>query len=190
MSGPDRVHPARTFVCGECGFDARELSDAELVSRCATFGRRFSAPLTRFLPGEDGRAVLRRRPAPEVWSALEYATHVRDVLAFYRQRVERVLTEDRPELHAVGFGSRPEEDAHAGSDPEVVAGELSVEASALAALLEGLDEAGWQRVGLSSDGSGDERSVRVLAERAVHDAHHHLLDVGRSLRAARTATGG
>jgi hypothetical protein len=29
--------------------------------------------------------------------------------------------------------------------------------------------------------------VRVLAERAAHDPSHHLLDVGRSLRAARSS---
>jgi nitroreductase len=185
---PAAILPARTFHCDECGFSAAELSEAELVTRCASFGRRFRAPLTRFLPGEDATAVLNRRPAPDVWSALEYACHVRDVFAFYRERVSRVLTEDRPVLHAVGFGSRPEEASYAGSDPVAVAvaDELAREAEGLAALLEGLDEAGWQRVGLSSDGTGAERSVRVLAERAVHDAHHHLLDVGRSLRAARS----
>jgi hypothetical protein len=177
--------PERTYACEECGFDARTMTEGDLVAACGSFGRRFRAPLTRFLPGEDGAAVVRARPAPEVWSALEYAAHTRDVLAFYRGRIDRVLAEERPVLEAVGFGHRPEEELYHELEPATVAEELAGEADALAAVLRELDPAGWARVGLSSDGSGAERTVRVLAERAVHDAHHHLLDVGRSLRAAR-----
>ena len=179
--------PERPFVCEECGFDAGTISDAELVTACGSFARRFRAPLTRFLPGEDGLATVRRRPAPEVWSALEYAAHTRDVLAFYRERVERVLAEDRPTLHAVGFGSRPEEETANEEEPTAVADGVAAEATALAELLGGLGEAEWERVGLASDGSGAERTVRELARRAVHDASHHLLDIGRSLRAARSS---
>lgn len=179
--------PERTFHCDECGFDARTMSEEDLVAACSSFGRRFRAPLTRFLPNEDGAAVVRRRPAPEVWSALEYAVHTRDVFAFYRERIERVLREDRPVLHAVAFGDRPEEAVYNELDPPAVADQLAAEADAVAAVLRGLEADGWARVGLSSDGTGSERTVRVLAERCVHDAHHHLLDVGRSLRAARSA---
>jgi hypothetical protein len=179
--------PERTFHCDECGFDARSMEDADLVAALASFGRRFRAGLTRFLPGEDGAVVVRAQPAPGVWSALEYAAHTRDVLAFYRERIERVLAEDRPVLVAVGFGSRPEEATYSSLDPGAVADELAAEAAGLGERLAGLDPGGWARVGLSSDGSGAERTVRVLAERVVHDAHHHLLDVGRSLRAARSS---
>ncbi len=130
--------------------------------------------------------MVRLRPAEGVWSALEYAAHVRDVLSFYRERIERVLADTRPTLHAVAFGSRPEEETANAEDPTVVADRVSAEATALGDLLGRLDEGQWQRIGLSSDGSGAERTVRVLAERAVHDASHHLLDIGRSLRAARS----
>lgn len=181
----DEMLPERTFHCEECGFDARAMSDAELVTTIASFARRFRAPLTRFLPGEDGAAVVRHRPAPEVWSALEYAAHTRDVLRFYRERIERVVHEDRPVLRAVAFGARPEEAAYHDEDPGPVAEGLATEATALADLLSNLTPEQWRRVGLSSDGSGAERPVRQLAERATHDPHHHLLDVGRSLRSAR-----
>ena len=182
----DEMFPPRTFHCDECGFDARTAADAELVTTIASFARRFRAPLTRFLPGEDGAAVVRHRPAPDGWSALEYAGHTRDVLAFYRQRVERVLAEDRPTFELVPSVTPPERVAgYHDEDPTQVAEELAAEATALAALLEPLRPEQWQRVGLSSDGSGDERPIRQLAERATHDPHHHLLDVGRSLRSAR-----
>ena len=173
--------------CDECGFDGDAMSNDELVDACRGFARRYRAPLTRFLPNEDGDAVVRRRPSAEVWSALEYAAHTRDVFAFYRERIERVLAEDRPTLHAVGFGSREEEQTYNTEDPAATADGVVAEATAVAELLASLDDAGWRRVGLSSDGSGAERTVRVLAERVTHDAHHHLLDIGRSLRAAREA---
>jgi hypothetical protein len=154
----------------------------------ASFAKRYRAPLTRFLPGEDGAAVVRRRPAPEVWSALEYAAHARDVLAFYRRRVERVLDEDRPTFDAVGPISPPERVAgYSDEAADVVAEQLADESTALAELLGALTPEQWQRIGLSSEGDGAERTVRVLAERAAHDPSHHLLDVGRSLRAARSA---
>jgi hypothetical protein len=173
--------------CDECGFDGDGMTNADLVDACHGFAKRYRAPLTRFLPNEDGPSILRRRPAPEVWSGLEYAAHTRDVFAFYRERIERVLAEDRPTFHAVGFGNREEERAYNDEDPPVTADGVTAEATAVASLLDGLDESQWVRVGLSSEGDGAERTVRVLAERVVHDAHHHLLDIGRSLRAARDA---
>lgn len=185
MTGSD-FPPARTFSCSECGFDASSMSEADLVAACTAFARKFKPPLTRFLPGEHGDAVVRHRPAPGVWSPLEYVAHTRDVLAFYRDRITRVLEEERPTLSAAGFGSRDEEARYHDEDRVAVAEGVAAEATALADLLGGLGDGGWARVGLSSDGSGAERSVRVLAERAVHDAHHHLLDVGRGLRAARS----
>lgn len=182
------MFPERTFHCQECGFDTRTAADAELVTTIASFARRFRAPLTRFLPGEDGAAVVRHRPASDVWSALEYAGHTRDVLAFYRRRVERVLAEDRPTFERVEQVTPPERVAgFHDEDPARLAEELAGEATALADLLSSLAPEQWQRVGVSSDGSGDERPIRQLAERAAHDPHHHLLDVGRSLRSARAS---
>lgn len=184
----DEILPERTFHCDECGFDARSMSEDELVTMIASFAKRYRAPLTRFLPGEDGAAVVRRRPAPDVWSALEYAAHARDVLAFYRGRVERVLAEDRPTFEAVGPISPPQRVVqYHDEDPAEVADQLAHEATALAEMLAGLEAPQWLRVGLSSEGDGAERTIRVLAERASHDPSHHLLDVGRSLRAARSS---
>ena len=177
----------RTFACSECGFDASAMSDADLVGACTSFVRKFRPPFTRFLPGEDGPSIVRRRPAPDVWSALEYAAHTRDVLDFYRERIERVLAENRPVLRAVGFRDLAENAAYNQQDPTAVTDGVTGAAAVLAETLDGLDAEGWARVGLASDGSGDERSVRLLAERAVHDATHHLLDIGRSLRSARTS---
>src|SRR5437867_257771 len=66
--------------CPECAFDPNGVSPADLPAAVAGLGRRYQAPLTRFLPGEDA-SLLVAHPRPRVWSALAYACHVRDVLS-------------------------------------------------------------------------------------------------------------
>ena len=170
--------------CAECGFDW-DCSAADAIAELRGAGQRVVAPLTRFLPGEDGDAVIRARPAPEVWSTLEYAAHLRAAFGFYGQRITRVLTEDRPQLHAVGFGSLPEEQTYNAEDPGRVIAHVGQASTQLADVLETLDDASWQRIGIGND--GDERTVLVLARRAAHEVHHHLLDIGRGLRTVRAA---
>jgi hypothetical protein len=138
--------------------------------------------LTRFLPGEDGDAVLRQRPAPGVWSALEYAAHVRDVFSWYDERVGRSLVEDRPTFEGPGPDARAEEGRYNEQDPLAVADELAANAEKLAATIEAVPEGGWDRVHVRN---GEERSVLFTARRAVHEGNHHLLDIGRVLRTVR-----
>src|SRR3989442_10678915 len=82
--------------CPECAFDPNGVGAAELPAAVAGLGRRYQAPLTRFLPGED-ESILVARPLPGVWSALAYACHVRDVLAVFDRRIARMLAEGAPE---------------------------------------------------------------------------------------------
>jgi hypothetical protein len=71
----EEPRPAVDGVCGECGFDYDALGDEEVVAKLAELGRRYRAPLTRGLKGEDLDAGVRPRPAPEAWPPLEYACH-------------------------------------------------------------------------------------------------------------------
>jgi hypothetical protein len=168
--------------CEECGFDYEALDPAEIPASLRSFAKRYRAPLSRFLPGEDGDAVVRQRPAPEVWSALEYAAHVRDVLAGYDRWIAQCLTEDRPVLEGPG----PDDLAAAGryneDDPAAVAEAVGANAERLATTVEAVPADGWERAGVRW---GEERSVLLMARRAVHEGGHHLLDIGRGLRAVR-----
>jgi hypothetical protein len=169
--------------CDECGFRGETRSNADLVVDAGRFATRFTAPLTRFLPTDDVPGVLRARPEPATWSALEYAAHVRDAFGFYADRIHRVVSEDQPRLEAFGFDAACEERRYNDEEPARVAEAIAVAADELSALLRSLPEDAWERVGIGS--GGEVRTVRMLAERAVHEGHHHLLDIGRSLRAAR-----
>ena len=168
--------------CEECGFDYESLSPAEISAKVRSFAKRYRAPLTRFLPGEDGDALVRQRPDPETWSALEYASHVRDVFSNYTGWIQLTLAEDRPLLEGPGPEELAELREYDGDDPVVVADALAANAESLAAVIDSVPEDGWDRVGLRRD---EERSVLLSARRAVHEGSHHLLDIGRGLRAVR-----
>jgi DinB family protein len=158
--------------CDECGFDWDTADHDELIILIATAGAAFAdaiAPL-------DDRAV-RARPAPAVWSPLEYTAHTREAIAFYDERVRRVASDDRPQLHGYGFSEAAERDAY---NAEVVAytlAGLAAVADRLAARLRDLAPADWARVGIGSEGG--ERTITRLARSAAHEVRHHLLDLDR-----------
>jgi hypothetical protein len=170
--------------CEECGFDWDTPAE-ELEAAARGFADRYPKPLSRFLKEEDPEVVLRTRPEPGVWSALEYVAHTRDVFDFYTDRIRRVTTEDRPQLTAVGFDALAEERRYNDEDIAAVTAGITRAANGFADVLAGLSADDWPRVGIGSE--GDERTVTELARRGVHDAHHHLLDIGRVMRHVRQA---
>jgi hypothetical protein len=168
--------------CEECGFEYESVGPADIPGAIRSFVKRYRAPLTRFLPGEDGDAILRRRPEPDTWSPLEYAAHMRDVFARYDGWIQRCLEEERPVL----LGASPHELAAAGryneDDPAGVADALATNAQRLATTVEAVPDDGWDRTGRRRD---EEWSVLLMSRRVVHEGGHHLLDIGRGLRAGR-----
>jgi hypothetical protein len=167
--------------CDECGWDWDSDVDADAIR---AYGDRIGKPLTRFLPSDDPDAVLRTRPAPGVWSALEYAGHVQDVFDFYGERIERVLNEERPQLSPGGDWDAMVIDAgYNEADPTELAAQVASSADRCAALVDNIAADTWARVGIGS--AGEERTVMELARRAAQDAHHHLLDIGRVMRHVR-----
>ena len=178
--------PTLSNECEECGFTDEGVTPDDVVVALRRFGKRYRAPLTRFLPGEDGDALVRTRPAPETWSALEYACHVRDVLGWYDDRVKLALASDRPEA----LGPTPDEAAVAGryneQDPAAVADGLAANAERLAVTMETMPDDGWEREYIRR---GYLWTVLFTARRSVHEGNHHLLDIGRGLRTVREGRG-
>jgi hypothetical protein len=172
----------QTERCPECAFDPNGVGPADLPAAVGGLGRRYQAPLTRFLPGEDA-SLLIAHPLPGVWSALAYACHVRDVLALFDRRIVRMLTEDAPDLGFWDHEAAVEADAYDKQPPAEVAAAIAANAAALAATLAAVPDDAWDRTGTRGD--GELFTVLGYGRYAVHDGTHHLLDIGRVLRAAR-----
>ena len=168
--------------CPECAYDPTAFGPAELPEAISGLGRRYQAPLTRFLAGEH-ESILLTRPADGVWSALAYACHVRDVLSVFGARIARMLAEDRPVLGLWDHEAAVEADAYEQQPPAAVAAALAANAAALSAALAAVPESGWDRAGVRGDGAVF--TVLGTGRYALHEGTHHLLDIGRVLRAAR-----
>jgi hypothetical protein len=170
--------------CEECGFDFEAVAPADGIAALRSLPRRYRAPLTRFLRGEDGDAVVRQRPDETTWSALEYAAHMRDVIMLWGWGLNAVLKEDHP---LIPVPSQTELDGisseYAALDPATVADELEANAERMAVKADAVDEGGWGRAG---DFGGDDITALDILRKVTHEGHHHLLDIGRVLRAVRS----
>lgn len=162
-------------ICGECSFDWEGPVDGVLRT-LASFPDGYRTRLARFRDAPDA-GVIRRRPSPEVWSALEYAVHMRDVIDFYADRIDRVLDEERPHLTGADFSTMPERLGYLDEDPHAVVDEIARSSVAVEELLRSLSSDQWARVGIGSDGG--ERTLLDLARRLAHDGQHHMLDLDR-----------
>ncbi|CAN5247002.1 DinB family protein [soil metagenome] len=171
--------------CDECGFDYEALAVADAVDELRRLGRRYRAPLTRFLRDEDGDAVVRAHPLAGTWSALEYACHLRDVLDVQRERLAVALAEDTPSFEPMGREERVVRDRYNEQDPAEVAGQVAVNGEALADTVEAMTEDQLARTAIYGYPQEQERTLAWVVRHTVHEGEHHLLDVGRVLRAAR-----
>jgi S-DNA-T family DNA segregation ATPase FtsK/SpoIIIE len=169
-------------VCTECGFDYDDTPAAGAAAAIRDLPRRYRPGLTRGLPGEDLDALVRVRPTDSTWSALEYACHMRDVLAVYDERVE-IVTRER--LQAVPAMRRDdvaiERNYNAQSTADVLDA-IAVNAEALAARLDSLADGDWECAVIRE---GESLTVDWMARNVVHEGRHHLLDIGRTLRQVR-----
>jgi hypothetical protein len=163
--------------CDACGFDGALYDNASLLDALRALGPRWRSLLSETGP------ELRQRPEPEVWSALEYAAHSRDITALHVFGVEQALTLDEPSFPPIGDDLVEAAGAsYSSADPEEVLDALEEHAMRLAQLADDAGPDRWSR-GLTI---GEVRSdVRRLLEHALHDSSHHVDDVERGLARLR-----
>lgn len=169
---PDPDDKDWTFVlerpCPECGFVAADIDVAQLPDRVAAAVAPWPEVLAR-----PGCAV---RPAPQTWSPLEYACHVRDVLVLFAERAELIRHEDDPLFGNWDQDATALEQRYWEQDPRVVADELALAARVNAAVWASVSADEWSRPGRRSNGSVF--TLDSLARYFLHDIEHHLHDVG------------
>jgi hypothetical protein len=153
--------------CPECGFDPSTVAAASIADSVRATVPRWTSALTR----PDARL----RPAPAVWSALEYGAHVRDVFRLFDERLRLMLDEDDPLFANWDQDATAVADRYDLQDPAVVSDELAAAAATVAAHYDAVPGSAWDRPGRRSNGSVF--TVRTLGVYLLHDVLHHLHDV-------------
>ena len=154
--------------CPECGFDTRTVDRDDVPRLLRANAAAWPAVLAR--------PDVRDRPAPGVWSPLEYACHVRDVFRRFDVRLEAMLTADDPQFENWDQDATAVEMRYHEQDPGAVAEELVEAGERIATSFEAVEGEQWERPGRRSDGA--HFTVESFARYLVHDPVHHLNDVG------------
>lgn len=163
--------PTPAEICDACRFDGAQydLQDTRGSLRALGFMWRQST---------EGLAssVLDARPAPEVWSATEYAAHSAGVTETLLDLLDRALGD-----HDRALPAEPEQPALDGT--------LGFPA-AVDRLLTALMAVHDRTLGIAEDDAAWDRTVTLgdqaldaawLVRHVVHDSSHHLRDVGRGI---------
>jgi len=162
--------------CPDCGFDPDSIDRGQLPDLIHENTREWYAILL-----DADYAV---RPAPHVWSRLEYACHVRDVHRLFAERVRLMLDEDDPEFDNWDQDATAAEEEYGLQDPAEVGTELVERAADAAGVYASVTDDCWQRTGrrkAGEDGAGPENAseftVESIGRYHLHDVVHHLWDV-------------
>jgi S-DNA-T family DNA segregation ATPase FtsK/SpoIIIE len=163
--------------CDPCSFIYADVDAATLPTRLAAFGMRYLALLLP--PGRPAAwsGILRTRPAEGVWSALEYACHVRDVFLVQRDRLYTALVEDTPVFAPMYRDHRVTLARYNAQDPAEVAEQLATAARLIAQAFDALDPAQLQRRCLYTFPAPAERPLLWVGQHVVHEGEHHLRDI-------------
>jgi uncharacterized protein (DUF934 family) len=154
--------------CPQCGFDSRAVRREDVPRLLADQVTQWSAVMDR--------PDVRDRPAPLVWSALEYGCHVRDVYRVFEQRLQLMLRVEDPVFDNWDQDATALEQRYHVQEPARVSAELAEAGRGLAAAFDEVADEDWERTGRRSDGAVF--TVDTLARYALHDPAHHAWDVG------------
>lgn len=153
--------------CPQCGFTASEVPLEAIASTALTI-----QPVWEQVLQSPHVAV---RPAPQVWSPLEYGAHVADVLKIMRERLELMLAQDNP-----GFANWDQDQAaiegkYGDRTPHSVLAELTENLTQFCTAFGAVEPTQQDRTGMRSNGSAF--TVLTLGQYALHDLIHHVWDV-------------
>jgi hypothetical protein len=168
--------------CGECGFVYEELRVERVADTLRAFG-----PSYRDALADVDAQLAAERIEPTVWSALEYAAHLRDVFLVQRERVVLARVVERPSLAPMSRDERVELCRYASQPLEDVLGQLAMAADLCALVFEGLAPSDWDSEVIYNWPTTAVRDLRWVGRNTVHEGTHHLGDVRRVLAAARRA---
>ena len=177
MSERDWIDVVTSETCLECGLAAAEIDQQSLSSEIREAAEQWSD----WLRAENSDA-LRCHSAKEVWSALEYAGHVRDLLQIFAGRLARLLAEDGPELGWWDHEAAVTDQAYNTEDIASMASAIVANASELASRIDLVGSNQWGRTGVRRP--GEVFTVDSLVRFGLHESRHHLRDARNQVGAS------
>ena len=178
MRGPCADDPVTPAVpgCRDCryGFD---LARGSLGPAIAEY-----VPGYQELLASEPAARLQSRAQVSTWTPLEYAGHVRDVLALFDRRIHQIIAHPGCDLEVIDHEAAVISGNYNDLEPAAVSASLTSVAAALRSTLGQLRPGQWALLGFRS---GEPRSVEDIGHRAVHETRHHLRDIQRLLGKAQ-----
>ena len=123
--------------------------------------------------------ILRRKPAPEKWSILEIACHLRDVEQLFVERYAKMANHDRPALRMMNQDEVAVALKYNEDDPAAAIRDFRALRTETISLLSALASQSWQRIGLHPK-RGDFTIAGQADVHVKHDANH--LNQIRTLR--------
>jgi hypothetical protein len=167
------------WKCPECGLEYDSILPADAVAALRSYPRRYKE---QFPPRDDDEkpdGVIRRRPEPTVWSALEYAAHVADAVRELGDAVRVMTIQDHPTIGFFDPDERAEQERYNERDRERVLSDLTAACEQAATNLADVDNKSWSRTATFPWG---DRDALTMARNAVHEGYHHLRDIELVLR--------
>jgi hypothetical protein len=160
--------------------DACRLSYAEVMVSDISGRLRVATAEIRELVEDLSAAELTHRPAADIWSALEYLCHLRDVYIASTIRLYRARRETNPQIEPIFNDLRVLRFRYNQADVPGVLHEMD---AALEGLLDEMDRTtDWDR-GFSRQ-PGEERTARWLVRQTLHEVMHHAGDMHYSADSA------
>jgi hypothetical protein len=167
--------------CQECGFGYDNLPVEEIADSLRSLGSEYAERLR-----QTGADVLRTRPTPTVWSGLEYACHLRDVVLIQRERILLALVESCPNFAPMYREQRLVLARYEADDPDLVADQVRLATDLCATVLAGLGTEQWARPSIYNFPVPTERDVAWLGQHTLHETVHHLGDIDRGIAEVRS----
>lgn len=172
----NKRRPPVDGLCDECGFNYDTGDLQGTVTTLVRQSAECSMALTKAAAGPDAD-VVRIRPEPEVWSAIEYACHVRDVLEVQRFRIAQCLAEDRPVYAPMDRTGRVKQAKYEDQDPMEVAAALMGFAREFGAAARVLTPPQLGKLGLYNYPVRAPRSLGWIIRHTAHEIQHHRQDI-------------
>ncbi|TCC44552.1 DinB family protein [Kribbella capetownensis] len=171
-----KQQPPVDGYCEQCGFNYDTGDLQGTVTLLIRQAADCSMALTKAAAGPDP-SVVRLRPEPDVWSAIEYACHVRDVLEVQRFRIAQCLAEDRPVYAPMDRTGRVKQQKYEDQDPMEVAAALVRFAREFGAAARVLTPPQLGKLGLYNYPVRAPRTLGWIIRHTAHEIQHHRLDL-------------